>query len=196
MTQRVVVSASQEPKKLKLTSQSHSRIAGITSNGIKNRLTVNMDQNATLVDLKQLAIERGLCAERVEERRLKEMDLKAQMAEINILPSICSALRTSCLMNKSFSQTLSSCTSKLAGDFRMAKANIRHCISIIEAQVPEFLSIQPPDDIVPVATVKINSTVEFSRVHKKITEFVFEKVAELSQINSDESTAVDACTNS
>lgn len=133
--------------------------------------TTTNDNATTLDELKQQATERRLQIERDAARISKEKDSKAQQATINLLPALSSTLRSYCMIDKKFSMISSTCVSKLASDFRLSKGDIRRSLRILMDEFPEFITETQPDSLVPFATIKVNSAIDFSSFHKGLVSF-------------------------
>lgn len=148
----------------------------------------NAEDNSatTLEELKQLATERRLLSERNAIKRAQENERKAQQATINILPALCSTLRSYCMIDKKFSMTTNACVSKLASDFRSSKADIRRSLRVLMDEFPEFLTETQPDILVPFATIKVNSNIDFSSFHKRLVSFVVDSTSDSSKISTIE----------
>jgi len=139
---------------------------------------VAIPQGVSLNDLKQEAIDRG----KKSALAMQEMQVAYEKQEhvflVKRLPTICNTLRSYCLIDKIYSVTLSNMISRLSSDFRISKVEVRKSLSLLTTIVPEYLTVFPPDDIVPVATLRINPSSEHPIILNKIQQYITNTVCE------------------
>lgn len=151
-------------------------IAHEASERRKDIVTVNKLLGTNGVDNLEKLRERAIMRDRTKDLRAteelqakKELDLKNRFLS---LPSLCDALRSKCLANNRTCIKTSDLMRHLITELFLTQKELSQRLSILTGIIPEFITVIPADDLVPVSTVRLNLQAPYGIVRKKVLSYV------------------------
>jgi hypothetical protein len=120
--------------------------------------------------------ERAIMRDKTKDlREIEELQAKKVLDTKNrflSLPSLCDALRSKCLANNRTCIKTSDLMRHLITELFLTQKELSQRLSILTGIIPEFITVVPADDLVPVSTVKLNLQVPYGLVRKKVLSYV------------------------
>jgi hypothetical protein len=128
--------------------------------------------------LKILVMEREKHNIDISNQILLEKKEQAKKNRFKSLPVLCDAIRSLCISGKKsgrpdrFVWELNTFVMKIAPDLGLNINELKIRIKLLQEMVPEFISIIPPDDLVKIWTLRINSDAPFVPLRQKVSKIV------------------------
>ena len=138
--------------------------------------TANRPLSSNGVDNLETLRERAIMRDKTKDLRAieelkakKELDTKNRFSS---LPSLCDALRSKCLANNRTCMKTSELMKHLIAELFLTQKELTQRLSILTGIIPEFITMIPADDLVPVSTVRLNLQVPYGAIRKKVLSYV------------------------
>ena len=103
---------------------------------------------------------------------LREKNILDAKNRILSLPSLCDTLRSKCLMDNRTCLKISELLRLLVSELFLTRSELSQRLDILKSIIPEFLTVVPADNILPVCTVRLNLQTPYSVVRKKVMAYV------------------------
>ena len=120
--------------------------------------------------LRLLAAERGRKHAEQSASTAAAKALTERKGQLKSLPAIADSLRSIVRLRNRMSHPLQDILSSLAPQLRFSKQALLSRLVLLTDAAPEFLSLFPANDIVPVATLKINMDAPYGAVRSKLSK--------------------------
>lgn len=140
----------------------------------RNRIAVSSDRGVAAVpggieQLRLLAVEREKASQQRCAELMQEKERVSSAAIFKSLPSLCNTLRAMALSrNKRNTFIMADLLRDLVLGLQVDGAELKTRLVVIATELPEFLTILPPDERVPVETVRVNLLADYGRVRSKL----------------------------
>mmetsp|Transcript_10072 Transcript_10072/g.15258 ORF Transcript_10072/g.15258 Transcript_10072/m.15258 type:complete len:420 (-) Transcript_10072:116-1375(-) len=138
--------------------------------------------SVSLSELKQRVVDRCAASKRRCEH---EQQYRPRLAELSLmlsLPRTCDAIRSLALEKNKSIFPLSHVVDILSPSHRAI--SVLDCIRCLAHTAPEFLTIFPPDDVVPCDNVRVNLNAPYAALRKKLKEKMTEASVEKEKIQN------------
>jgi hypothetical protein len=138
--------------------------------------TANKPLGTNGIDNLEKLRERAIMRDKTKDlRAIEELQAKKILDTKNrflSLPSLCDALRSKCLANNRTCIKTSDLMRHLITELFLTQKELSQRLSILTGIIPEFITVVPADDLVPVSTVRLNLQVPYGLVRKKVLSYV------------------------
>jgi hypothetical protein len=115
-----------------------------------------------LKGLQELAEARGSrSAEACLSEKRRKLDSEIQKRRSTLL-------RSTSLMQRRKTRPLEAFIDEVSKDMGISKMELRARLSLLSDIVPEFITILPPDDLVPSETLQVNMDTPYANVRRKL----------------------------
>lgn len=120
--------------------------------------------------------ERAITRE-AEDRARAAADVQTAATEdrsrrLKSLLEVCHALRSLFLFRQKSSLPVSECYNKIAAETRCSLESAKASVGLLLTVVPEFVSIEDADDILPYSTLKVDTLRPYKDVRETVLQFV------------------------
>ena len=132
----------------------------------------NNKEVKSLDELRNIAIAKGALLNSLEEKLKAEQKARDECSRFRLLPRICDSLRALFVLNGRTTIISSECFHKLSIELRRNVQDIEKSVIMLACVVPEFVTIFPADDTVPVGTLRINKEAPYGEVRTKVSSAV------------------------
>ena len=106
-------------------------------------------------------------AEQLKEKN--SLDLRNRILS---LPTLCDALRSRCLADNRLCLRTSELMHILVSELFLTRQELAQRLSLLSGIIPEFITLVPADDIVPVSTVRLNLQAPYGIVRRKVISYI------------------------
>lgn len=135
----------------------------------------------TLDELRNMAIAKGALLKSMEEKVRREQETRDECSRLRMLPRICDSLRALFVLNRRTTIIANECYNKLAMELRRNILDVEKMVHTLACIAPEFVTIFPADDTIPVCTLRINKEAPYRDVRNKVMQAVKLRTVNLMQ---------------
>lgn len=124
----------------------------------------------------KLLREKAMMKDKLKEIHAKELEKQKKITDLKnrviSLPSLCDALRSKCLSTNRTSIKKSDLLNMMTTELNLNQRELSERLLMLSQIVPEFITIVPADNIVPISTFRINLSTLYKEVKNKVTTYV------------------------
>lgn len=128
--------------------------------------------SGNLNSLREKAILRDQIKQIKEAELVKGKSILDVKNRILSLPSLCDALRSKCLTDNRTCLKTTELMKVLTTELFLTHWELAQRLQILTSIIPEFLTVIPADDVVPVSTVRLNLSAPYGIIRKKVIKYV------------------------
>jgi hypothetical protein len=132
-----------------------------------------------LNQLRQLATARGKIASEMTQQQEKQKQVNTEICRLNSLGSLCDVLKSNAMITKRTSFPLREVVQRLSQEMLLTEMELLARIKLLFELVPEFVKINTPNQVVPMATLKLNFDCVYEDIREKLVKLVSSRVATL-----------------
>lgn len=160
------VSLPPKPQAVKRSPAPRVSAPHIVSVVVPRSFEINSEQS--LDDLKDTILRK-----RAREEEEKEADLSNRLARKRIqeriaLVSLCDAFRNLCVTTCKYNFPWSTVCDTFMRQLRISREDLLRRTQLLQSVVPEYISINPPNDIMETEWIRINEHAPYTQVRKKV----------------------------
>ena len=147
---------------------------------LERTATITAAIHGGMEQLRQMAIDRENST-KIRETEMKEEKKKASaIVLLSSLTSLCDTLRSLAVSRNRRSVFITSeLLKELAPSLRVSESDLKVRICMVCEEIPEFLTLLPPDNRVSIDTLRVNLHCDYAQARKKCASFVAKELARL-----------------
>ena len=136
----------------------------------------------SIESIRAAVIQKEAVSKKIEKEITDEMLSKAKNNLLRKIPLLCDSMHFLCLKESKYTHYLSVAVELFSSDMKLQKKEVFVAIKFLSQVVPEFLTIQDPDEWVHETTIRINIHLPYAEFRKKLVPLITSESEKLFSI--------------